>query len=140
MPRSGAPVRVSAIRSTSLWDLRRQNPSRRRFSCANNLFRAPSFHPQRSDGETPMTTRRPLIAGNWKMNGLRASRQVLADIVAGAAGLSDKVDVMVCPPTTLVMLFAPVGAGVVAIGGQNCHAEPCGAFTGDISAEMLADA
>jgi triosephosphate isomerase (TIM) len=87
-----------------------------------------------------MTMRRPLIAGNWKMNGLGASRQVLADIVAGATGLSDKVDIMVCPPATLVMLFAPVGGGVVAIGGQNCHAEPCGAFTGDISAEMLADA
>jgi triosephosphate isomerase len=87
-----------------------------------------------------MTTRRPLIAGNWKMNGLRAARDALADIVAGATGLSDKVDVMVCPPATLVMLFAPAGGGVVAIGGQNCHAEPCGAFTGDISAEMLADA
>jgi triosephosphate isomerase (TIM) len=87
-----------------------------------------------------MTTRRPLIAGNWKMNGLRASRQALADIVAGAADLSGKLDVMVCPPATLVMLFAPAAGGVVAIGGQNCHAEPCGAFTGDISAEMLADA
>jgi triosephosphate isomerase len=87
-----------------------------------------------------MTTRRPLIAGNWKMNGLQASRQVLAEVVAGATGLSDKVDVMVCPPATLVMLFAPVGAGVVSIGGQNCHAEPCGAFTGEVSAEMLADA
>jgi triosephosphate isomerase len=87
-----------------------------------------------------MTTRRPLIAGNWKMNGLRASRDALADIVAGATDLTGKVDVMVCPPATLVMLFAPVGGGVVAIGSQNCHAEPCGAFTGDISAEMLADA
>jgi triosephosphate isomerase len=87
-----------------------------------------------------MTTRRPLIAGNWKMNGLRASRDALADIVTGAAGLADKVGIMVCPPATLVMLFAPAGGGVVAVGGQNCHAEPCGAFTGDISAEMLADA
>jgi triosephosphate isomerase len=87
-----------------------------------------------------MTTRRPLIAGNWKMNGLRASPEVLADIVAGAAGLCDKVDVMVCPPATLIMLFASAAGGVVAIGGQNCHAESHGAFTGDISAEMLADA
>jgi triosephosphate isomerase (TIM) len=87
-----------------------------------------------------MTTRRPLIAGNWKMNGLRASQQALADIVAGAKKVRDKVDVMVCPPATLVMLFAPVADGVVAIGAQNCHAEPAGAFTGDISAEMLADA
>jgi triosephosphate isomerase len=87
-----------------------------------------------------MTTRRPLIAGNWKMNGLRASLETLAGIVAGAKPLCDTVDVMVCPPATLVMLFAPAAGGVVAIGGQNCHAAPCGAFTGEISAEMLADA
>jgi triosephosphate isomerase len=87
-----------------------------------------------------MTTRRPLIAGNWKMNGQRASLEALAGIVAGAKPLCDSVDVMVCPPATLIMLFAPAAGGVVAIGGQNCHAAPCGAFTGDISAEMLADA
>ncbi len=87
-----------------------------------------------------MTTRRPLIAGNWKMNGLQASLESLAGIVAGAAPLCDKVDIMVCPPATLIPLFAPAAGGVVAIGGQNCHAEPSGPFTGDISAEMLADA
>jgi triosephosphate isomerase (TIM) len=87
-----------------------------------------------------MTTRRPLIAGNWKMNGLRASLEAVSDIVAGAKSLCDRVDVMVCPPATLIMLFAPAAGGAVAIGGQNCHAEPHGAFTGDISAEMLADA
>jgi triosephosphate isomerase (TIM) len=87
-----------------------------------------------------MTTRRPLIAGNWKMNGLRGSLEALGRIVAGAKPLCDKVDFMVCPPATLVMLFAPAAGGVVAIAGQNCHAAPCGAFTGDISAEMLADA
>jgi triosephosphate isomerase (TIM) len=90
--------------------------------------------------EYPMTTRRPLIAGNWKMNGLRTSLEALSDIVAGAKPLCEKVDVMVCPPATLIMRFAPAAGGVVAIGGQNCHAEPCGAYTGDISAEMLADA
>jgi triosephosphate isomerase len=87
-----------------------------------------------------MTTRRPLVAGNWKMNGLRASVEALAGIVAGAKPLCDKVDIMVCPPATLIMAFAPAGGGAVAIGGQNCHAEPLGAFTGGISAEMLADA
>jgi triosephosphate isomerase (TIM) len=87
-----------------------------------------------------MTTRRPLIAGNWKMNGLRASQQILGDIVAGTPDLGDKTDVMVCPPATLIMSFAPLAGGIVAIGSQNCHAEPCGAFTGEISAEMLADA
>jgi triosephosphate isomerase (TIM) len=91
------------------------------------------------DGESPMTTPRPLIAGNWKMNGLKASQRNLAEIVAGAKTLRDRVDVMVCPPATLAMLFVGVADGVVAIGGQNCHAEPSGAFTGDISAEMFAD-
>jgi triosephosphate isomerase (TIM) len=86
-----------------------------------------------------MTTPRPLIAGNWKMNGLEASQKNLAEIVAGAGKLRDIVDVMVCPPATLAMRFVGIAGGVVAIGGQNCHAEPSGAFTGDISAEMFAD-
>jgi triosephosphate isomerase len=83
------------------------------------------------------TLRRPLIAGNWKMNGLAASAAELAAIAAGAVALA-KVDLLVCPPATLVMRFAALGA--VPIGGQDCHAEPSGAFTGDIAAEMLADA
>jgi triosephosphate isomerase len=82
--------------------------------------------------------RRPLIAGNWKMNGLKASAGELAKVVAGSAGLR-KVDLMVCPPATLVMRFVEAAGGSVAVGGQDCHAEPSGAFTGDISAEMLAD-
>jgi triosephosphate isomerase (TIM) len=86
-----------------------------------------------------MTIRRPLIAGNWKMNGLKASQHELAGIVAGASALRDKIDLMVCPPATLIMLFVASSGGAVAIGGQDCHPEPSGAFTGDISAEMLAD-
>jgi len=86
-----------------------------------------------------MTTRRPLIAGNWKMNGLTGALDEFCKIVAGASMLRNKVDVMVCPPATLAMLFAGRSEGVVAIGGQDCRAEPSGAFTGDISAEMLAD-
>lgn len=86
-----------------------------------------------------MTTPRPLIAGNWKMNGLRASQDEFARIVAGARPLSGRVDIMVCPPATLLTLFVPLADGVVAVGGQNCHAEKSGAFTGDISAEMLKD-
>ena len=58
-------------------------------------------------------------------------------MAAGAAGLH-AVDLLVCPPATLVMRFAALGG--IAIGGQDCHAEPNGAFTGDIAAEMLADA
>jgi triosephosphate isomerase (TIM) len=83
--------------------------------------------------------RRPLVAGNWKMNGLKASAAELAAIVAGAGALRATIDLMVCPPATLVMRFVELAAGAVAIGGQDCGAEPCGAFTGDISAEMLAD-
>jgi triosephosphate isomerase (TIM) len=82
--------------------------------------------------------RRPLIAGNWKMNGLRASVSELEKIVRDSRDLRERIDLMVCPPATLIMPFAAVADGV-AIGGQDCHSEPAGAFTGDISAEMLAD-
>jgi triosephosphate isomerase len=84
-------------------------------------------------------TQRPLIVGNWKMNGTRASLDELARIVTGSADLRGKIDLVVCPPATLIMRFVEVVAGAVIIGGQDCHAEPWGAFTGDISAEMLAD-
>jgi triosephosphate isomerase (TIM) len=84
--------------------------------------------------------RRPLVAGNWKMNGLAASIAELDKIVAGAAAISSA-DLMVCPPATLVASFAARAKGkAVAIGGQDCHAEANGAFTGDVSAEMLRDA
>jgi triosephosphate isomerase len=82
---------------------------------------------------------RPLIVGNWKMNGTRASGDELARIVAGSAALREKVDLVVCPPATLIMRFVKAAAGAIMIGGQDCHPEPSGAFTGDISAEMLAD-
>jgi triosephosphate isomerase len=87
-----------------------------------------------------MMARRPLIAGNWKMNGLRASVGELEKIVAGAR-LLDRVDLMVCPPATLLVSFAAAAGGsAVAIGGQDCHALSAGAYTGDVSAEMLRDA
>ncbi|MBX9827107.1 MAG: triose-phosphate isomerase [Xanthobacteraceae bacterium] len=85
--------------------------------------------------------RRPLIAGNWKMNGLNRSIAELVKVMAGSRPLDGKADLMVCPPATLIPAFAEQTRGSkVAIGGQDCHAEPSGAFTGDISAEMLADA
>jgi triosephosphate isomerase len=89
-----------------------------------------------------MATRiRPLVAGNWKMNGLRASDAELKKIVAGAGSLSGKADLMVCPPATLIARFAEAARGSgVAIGGQDCHAKASGAQTGDVAAEMLADA
>jgi triosephosphate isomerase (TIM) len=84
--------------------------------------------------------RRPLVAGNWKMNGLKASVLELEKIMAGARELF-AVDVMVCPPATLIADFAAAARGSrVAIGGQDCHALSVGAYTGDISAEMLKDA
>jgi triosephosphate isomerase len=86
-------------------------------------------------------SRRPLVAGNWKMNGLAASIGELDRIIAGAPAVAPRTDLMVCPPATLVAAFAARASGsAVAIGGQDCHAEAAGAFTGDISAEMLKDA
>ena len=90
-----------------------------------------------------LRTRRPLAAGNWKMNGLRASATELAKIIDGARDLAAAVDLMVCPPATLVAQFAARAASLrssLLIGAQDCHAQASGAFTGDISAEMLRDA
>jgi triosephosphate isomerase (TIM) len=87
-----------------------------------------------------MRPRHPLVAGNWKMNGLRASAAEVDKVIRGAGGLPG-VDVMVCPPATLLAQFAAAArGGPVRIGAQDCHAEPSGAFTGDLSAEMLKDA
>jgi triosephosphate isomerase (TIM) len=84
-------------------------------------------------------TPRPLVAGNWKMHGLGASQAELEKIIAGASAVN--CDLMICPPATLIARFAAAAKGsAVAIGGQDCHAEAFGAHTGDIAAEMLADA
>ncbi|NWG23011.1 MAG: triose-phosphate isomerase [Pseudorhodoplanes sp.] len=83
---------------------------------------------------------RPLVAGNWKMNGLSASVSELAKIASGAADIAPNVELMICPPTTLLHRFAEAARDTrIAVGAQDCHAQPSGAFTGDISAEMLAD-
>ncbi len=79
-------------------------------------------------------TRRILIAGNWKMNGLAAAA---AEIDAIAAGAPEGPELLICPPATLLSRLAGRG---VALGGQDCHAAASGAHTGDISAEMLMDA
>jgi triosephosphate isomerase len=87
------------------------------------------------------TNRRPLIAGNWKMNGVKASAQVLGEVMTGYAAIADATDCLVCPPATLLLAFSEAARGSgIAIGAQDCHAEASGAFTGDISAPMLADA
>jgi triosephosphate isomerase len=85
---------------------------------------------------------RPLIAGNWKMNGLEASSAEFEAMLAGAAKVAAKADLLVCPPATLIAGFAEMARGSknLSIGAQDCHPEASGAHTGDISAEMLADA
>jgi triosephosphate isomerase len=86
-------------------------------------------------------TPRPLIAGNWKMNGLKASSTEFEAMLAGAPGVAARADLLVCPPATLIAEFAERARGKpLAIGAQDCHPKASGAHTGDISAEMLADA
>jgi triosephosphate isomerase len=86
-------------------------------------------------------TIRPLIAGNWKMNGLRASIAELEAVTQCSETIGMKAELLICPPATLVAAFAARAHGShIEIGGQDCHPEASGAHTGDISAEMLKDA
>lgn len=91
-------------------------------------------------------TIKPLVAGNWKMNGLKADLSEVDAMIAGiSADLAGRVDTMICAPATLLAALADrtaAGAvpGALAVGGQDCHAAGSGAHTGDISAEMLKDA
>ena len=84
---------------------------------------------------------RPLIAGNWKMNGLRAAlgeATAVRDALGPGPGAPQ---VMICPPATLLAPLAELSQGSpLTVGGQDCHTAPSGAHTGDISAEMLRDA
>jgi triosephosphate isomerase len=85
-------------------------------------------------------SRRKLLAGNWKMNGLRGAVSEAKAVAAGAAQAAPAADVLICPPFTLVHPVVEACAGSkVAVGGQNCHADASGACTGEVSAEMLAD-
>lgn len=86
--------------------------------------------------------RRPLVAGNWKMNGSKAALGELARMAAGLAedDLWRKVDLAVCPPAPLLYIASAAAIGTrIAIGAQDCHAEAFGAFTGDMSAEMAVE-
>jgi triosephosphate isomerase (TIM) len=85
---------------------------------------------------------RPLVAGNWKMNGLKAAMAEIAAMHdAVGRGDSGAAEIAICPPATLVVTAAQaLTGGKIALGGQDCHARTSGAFTGDISAEMLRDA
>ena len=84
----------------------------------------------------------PLVAGNWKMNGLRSSLSELGAMAqAYDPALRAKVDLLICPPATLVHAASIAAAGSgIGVGAQDCHAHVSGAHTGDLSAEMFADA
>jgi len=90
----------------------------------------------------PATERpRALVAGNWKMNGTTASLGELRLLATMLEGVQLNCGVMVCPPASLIMAVAKlVRTGAIQLGGQDCHPEPYGPYTGDISAEMLKDA
>jgi len=81
-----------------------------------------------------------LIAGNWKMNGLASSLGELTALKDALAKAPAPCEVLVCPPATLIAQAAWHVKGAFALGGQDCHGQAKGAFTGDVSAEMLKDA
>lgn len=85
---------------------------------------------------------RPLVAGNWKMNGTGESLDELRMIVNRPnSAIGEKIDALICVPATLVFRAAQSVEGeALSIGGQDCHFKKSGAHTGDISAEMLKDA
>ncbi|MEL7130001.1 MAG: triose-phosphate isomerase [Pseudomonadota bacterium] len=84
---------------------------------------------------------RKLIAGNWKMNGLGEAIAEIKSISAGLSALDDMADALICPPMTLVASFASACSDSrLEIGAQDCHTAVSGAYTGDVSAKMIADA
>src|SRR3569833_899506 len=86
-------------------------------------------------------TIRPLIAGNWKMNGLQGSSAELDAILKSRGAGQGNADLLICPPATLVAAFAARAKGSqLAIGGQDCHTEASGAHTSDITAEKQTEA
>ena len=82
----------------------------------------------------------PLIAGNWKMNGLRASLGEIETLAQQFGGGASGPDILVCPPVTLIAEAVRMTEGTrIRIGGQDCHFSEAGAHTGDVSAAMLKD-
>jgi len=82
-----------------------------------------------------------LLAGNWKMNGLKTALAEIRSLKRGLADEPARADVLICPPATLIMESARVvEESPMSVGGQDCHAKASGAFTGEMSAEMLRDA
>ncbi len=88
-----------------------------------------------------LQTIRPMVAGNWKMNGITANLKEPRLLAGMLRDVKLKCDVMVCPPATLIRRVKAVMRGSkIKAGGQDCHAAVSGAHTGDISADMLKDA
>lgn len=88
-----------------------------------------------------MAARRPLIVGNWKMNGLTASLGEATALAGKVTAQMPAAELGLCPPATLVAAMAAALKGTgIGVGGQDCHAKASGAHTGDISAEALKDA
>lgn len=83
---------------------------------------------------------RQLIAGNWKMNGVVRSLDEIRAVRKALMAARPRAEVLVCPPATLIAKAVEAAQGAILIGAQDCHAEASGAFTGDVSAEMLKDA
>jgi len=81
-----------------------------------------------------------LIAGNWKMNGLTGALGEVGALIRALKANPTAAKVVICPPATLISRAVAQAAGAVGVGGQDCHPKPSGAFTGDVSAEMLRDA
>lgn len=83
---------------------------------------------------------RPLVAGNWKMNGMRDSLAQIKHVSESSALALANAEALICVPATLLHSAAVMTAGTpLQIGAQNCHHEEDGAYTGDISAGMIAD-
>jgi len=83
---------------------------------------------------------RKFIAGNWKMNTTRAEGVALAAAIAAKVGASSVADVAVCPPSLyLEAVGQAIKGSAVALGAQNCYHEAKGAFTGEVSPQMLVD-
>ena len=83
---------------------------------------------------------KPLVAGNWKMNGVRESLNEIKAIAAGVDPLAGKIDTLICPPATLLYVSTALATdSALKIGAQDCHTAQSGAYTGDISAAMIAD-
>lgn len=83
---------------------------------------------------------KPLVAGNWKMNGAKASLTEVKKLAAAISKNKPKCDIMICPPATLLSRMSDLKAKGISLGGQDCHANESGAHTGDVSAGMLKDA